>query len=68
MRLAAASPSLDLAWHQPHTTTGSVRHVCRSRPPATAGCSDSFEGYLDDFELLNASRFPDPATVNIRPA
>jgi hypothetical protein len=28
----------------------------------------SFEGYLDDLELLNAWRFPDPATVRIRPA
>jgi hypothetical protein len=25
-----------------------------------------FEGYLDDLELLNGSRFPDPATVRIR--
>jgi hypothetical protein len=25
-----------------------------------------FEGYLDDLELLNHSRFPDPATVRIR--
>jgi hypothetical protein len=25
-----------------------------------------FEGYLDDLELLNASRFPDPSTVRIR--
>jgi hypothetical protein len=26
------------------------------------------EGYLDDLELLNASRFPDPSTVRIRSA
>ena len=25
-----------------------------------------FEGYLDDVELLNATRFPDPASVRIR--
>jgi hypothetical protein len=25
-----------------------------------------FQGYLDDLELLNASRFPDPAAVRIR--
>lgn len=27
-----------------------------------------FEGYLDDVELLNARRFPDPATVRVRSA
>jgi hypothetical protein len=68
MQRAAALWLIARALHPHRLTGGRPRLDCPSPRSATAGSLSGYtgsEGFLDDVELLNAKRFPDPATVRI---